>query len=716
MALPTLEKPNEVRGPFDETVEEIRAICRLHACPTGHWENLIDLPRRISQDAGLRFDFIAIVQTLQRSRFNLPDVLDLLVLAVGGASAPRHSHQLSEQLNLLGGFLTGIGRWPSTDSEPILAPGEVPADLAKFTRPQSPSTLSSQPGLQHSSSQPELQHSSSRPERSEVEGPAFPPTLSSQPELQHLSSRPERSEVEGPAFPPTHPTLASQPAPERAKPLEEEVERPASLPEPSTKPAEISEIANALARLERGNLELRAHLDSIDQRIGRMEPRLELSSPPADLAPAPDPSPVLLHRGISTRDTIETSPLHTDPLRAYPLPAAPASSPLRHAQPLRAEAPQSSPISVRPISVREDRKGQEDRGEARTARELRKESRPHDEPRYNEPERTGNTPAWAVAAETQAGATPARQRFSRFSRDPISPDPVSSAPISPASISPAPTFPDRISLDPDPASTAKPVSPAAVAGPPFAREEVVLKPSTLPRGFFGTVPDSDSEAAAAEIEPRSRRKGSGLILTVLLLLILLGAAALIYRHNIATEPDTAANSSDVTPVAAPRPTPTGTISSHGPLTATPTHPVATEAAPSAGNKVLGARGAFHTSQSTEEPHSGGFRPAGTFVPAPVMEGHLLSAPIPQQARSTSASASSGLVVMEANISATGQVEDLHVLGGSSALRIPAIEAVRNWRYRPYLVNGSPVEVRTIVRVDLKEHKSEPADRSAPFPR
>ena len=59
---------------------------------------------------------------------------------------------------------------------------------------------------------------------------------------------------------------------------------------------------------------------------------------------------------------------------------------------------------------------------------------------------------------------------------------------------------------------------------------------------------------------------------------------------------------------------------------------------------------------------------------------------------------SGTVVLDVTISTTGEVEDLKVVSGPAMLQEAAMDAVRTWRYRPYLLNGQPVEVQTTVNV------------------
>jgi peptidyl-prolyl cis-trans isomerase A (cyclophilin A) len=59
---------------------------------------------------------------------------------------------------------------------------------------------------------------------------------------------------------------------------------------------------------------------------------------------------------------------------------------------------------------------------------------------------------------------------------------------------------------------------------------------------------------------------------------------------------------------------------------------------------------------------------------------------------------SGRVVLDAIIGPDGAVQDLRIISGPDELQQAALDAVKSWRYRPYLLNGNPVEVRTTVNV------------------
>jgi len=60
----------------------------------------------------------------------------------------------------------------------------------------------------------------------------------------------------------------------------------------------------------------------------------------------------------------------------------------------------------------------------------------------------------------------------------------------------------------------------------------------------------------------------------------------------------------------------------------------------------------------------------------------------------------GTVVLQAEISKEGTIQNLQLISGHPMLAPAAIEAVRQWRYKPYLLNGEPVAVETQVVVNF----------------
>jgi periplasmic protein TonB len=60
----------------------------------------------------------------------------------------------------------------------------------------------------------------------------------------------------------------------------------------------------------------------------------------------------------------------------------------------------------------------------------------------------------------------------------------------------------------------------------------------------------------------------------------------------------------------------------------------------------------------------------------------------------------GTVQLRAVIAKDGSIENLQVIGGHPILQQAALQAVKQWRYKPYILNGEPLEVETIVIVNF----------------
>jgi protein TonB len=60
----------------------------------------------------------------------------------------------------------------------------------------------------------------------------------------------------------------------------------------------------------------------------------------------------------------------------------------------------------------------------------------------------------------------------------------------------------------------------------------------------------------------------------------------------------------------------------------------------------------------------------------------------------------GPVKIKAIISREGIIKQAEVLSGSPLLSGAALEAIRQWRYRPYILNGEPLEVETEITVNF----------------
>jgi TonB family protein len=92
------------------------------------------------------------------------------------------------------------------------------------------------------------------------------------------------------------------------------------------------------------------------------------------------------------------------------------------------------------------------------------------------------------------------------------------------------------------------------------------------------------------------------------------------------------------------------------------------------------------------------KPEIVTLSADVTAGLLLNKTPPVYPPEAKAARVSGTVVLEGIISKTGSIENLRVISGPDMLRQAALDAVKTWRYKPYLLKGEPFEVVTTINV------------------
>jgi len=89
------------------------------------------------------------------------------------------------------------------------------------------------------------------------------------------------------------------------------------------------------------------------------------------------------------------------------------------------------------------------------------------------------------------------------------------------------------------------------------------------------------------------------------------------------------------------------------------------------------------------------------VPAEVMEKrvtHKIEPIYPAAARQAKVQ---GVVVLDAVIGPDGAVLEVHPVSGPDELTPAAVDAVKWWRFQPYLINGQAVQVKTTLAVDFR---------------
>jgi TonB family protein len=114
--------------------------------------------------------------------------------------------------------------------------------------------------------------------------------------------------------------------------------------------------------------------------------------------------------------------------------------------------------------------------------------------------------------------------------------------------------------------------------------------------------------------------------------------------------------------------------------------------------------ALHTDVGALNPFGATGTPAQIHVESGVMAGQKISGGNPVYPPEDKAKKVHGTVVLAVTIGKDGVPQDIRVKKSPSAsLSRSAADAVRTWHYRPYLLNGEPVEVQTTINVTYNLH-------------
>jgi|HubBroStandDraft_1064217.scaffolds.fasta_scaffold00181_12 TonB family protein len=109
--------------------------------------------------------------------------------------------------------------------------------------------------------------------------------------------------------------------------------------------------------------------------------------------------------------------------------------------------------------------------------------------------------------------------------------------------------------------------------------------------------------------------------------------------------------------------------------------------------------------SSKPPQPGSPQPTRVRVSQGVSTGLLIKKVAPHYPEDAKQARIQGQVVLQARIDKDGNIEDLTLVSGHPILAPAAIDAVKQWKYKPYLLNGQPVGVETqiIVNFQLSGH-------------
>jgi TonB family protein len=91
-------------------------------------------------------------------------------------------------------------------------------------------------------------------------------------------------------------------------------------------------------------------------------------------------------------------------------------------------------------------------------------------------------------------------------------------------------------------------------------------------------------------------------------------------------------------------------------------------------------------------------PRKIMVSAGVLQGNKLSGVPPQYPYEARSNHIQGTVVIQVTVTATGEIGEMRIESGPPPLQRAALDAVKTWRYKPYLLNGEAVQVESQVNV------------------
>jgi len=133
-----------------------------------------------------------------------------------------------------------------------------------------------------------------------------------------------------------------------------------------------------------------------------------------------------------------------------------------------------------------------------------------------------------------------------------------------------------------------------------------------------------------------------------------------------------------------------------PKTANPMRPSSVEA--SSGGLVVTQNGKVIYRLPPEEQQADAGKSAAPVSSEDLSASRLIHRVEPQYPAEATARHIQGLVTLEVQIGGDGVVRNITVVDGDPVLAEAALQAVRQWRYRPYSVDGRPVEMQTRITI------------------
>lgn len=304
---------------------------------------------------------------------------------------------------------------------------------------------------------------------------------------------------------------------------------------------------------------------------------------------------------------------------------------------------------------------------------------------------------------------------------------------------PPPAEPPIVTLEEEPVLHAAPIAPIASMVPPAspvpqprtetpelvhkaesAKPRLILEP--VPLAASANLPLQTSKPHSGPLfeyaSPSTDDTGSGrkVAAGLAIVLLLAGSGFAWFRygtqiHQKATDLIYGSQPAAPPPAPTPQQSDEATPSDSNNQVAQPAAPVDQTAAPPAADAATPqpapqpphaapAPAPQHITASIPPDTSNSWPASAVKVPPAVMEKNLLVSRVPAYPEAAKASRVQGSVIVQALITKTGAVGRLRVMQGDTRLRTAALDAIYRQRYRPYVINGVPVDVVTTITMSF----------------
>ena len=311
------------------------------------------------------------------------------------------------------------------------------------------------------------------------------------------------------------------------------------------------------------------------------------------------------------------------------------------------------------------------------------------------------------------------------------------APHPPGAVPPPPIAPPL--APPAPVVSAPPPPPPSVvpAVPPFGPSAPVMSASSpawtpvkVPSGGpAGTQPAPNPHAFTAPPGPAygPQKSAAGKIVAAVILLVALGASGyygyLFWKKAHQLQPQASAALAPTQPTANPAQPAASQSAQTSPAGAQPVQTAPAPVAVNPANIPAKRRNLPATSVQSQQPQAQTYAPAVEYPvqptqpaqpampPEPVpptrptppissAQGVLIQQVPPKYPKLAKMAHISGPVRLQITVGTNGAVKNVNVISGHRLLRKAAIDAVQQWLYRPYMLNGKPTEIQTEVTVNF----------------